>query len=187
MANKIYGYTVVCWPESMPDEWKRLLNALPFGYAMSLHDKDVDANGELKKAHMHIYFQGKPSKRQKDYIHKALGIEYGEDVKSPKGMYDYLTHENNPEKYHYAKDNIQYSAKWSQELFECDCAAYAEKEDKTQELIEYILGNALYEYSDLMISLIKDGRRDLIKSAKCNAAKWFIDSMRNKVGNHGKK
>lgn len=178
MASKINGYTVVCYPESMPDDWEKELRALPFGYALSLHDKDTDDVGQLKKAHMHIFFQGKPTKHQKEYIHRALGITYGEDVRSAQGMFDYLTHENNPEKYHYSRDNIQYSPKWSQELFEVACT---DSKDYTQELIEYILENGIYEYSELMISLIHDEKRELLKQARQPYIWRFIDSLRHRT------
>lgn len=178
MANKIYGYTVVCWPESMPDDWETALLSLPFGYALSLHDKDTDDSGKLKKAHMHIYFQGKPTKHQKEYIHRALGITYGENVQSAQGMFDYLTHENNPEKYHYSRDNIQYSPKWSQELFEVSCSGAT---DYTQQLIEYILENGIYEYSELMVNLIHDNKLEYIKTAKQPFIWHFIDSLRHRT------
>lgn len=178
MGSKINGYTVVAYPESMADDWERELCALPFGYASSLHDKDTDGSGQLKKAHVHIFFQGKPTKRQKEYIHRALGISYGEDVRSAQGMFDYLTHENNPEKYHYSRDNIHYSSKWSQELFEVSCV---NSTDYTQQLIEYILENGISEYSELMISLMHDNKMEFMKTAKQPFIWHFIDSLRHRT------
>ena len=123
MSNRIYGYTVVSYPESMPPNWRLQLNSLPFGYASCLHDKDVkvDDDGVVteKKAHIHFFFQGKVTKRQKEYIHGALGVSYGEDVRSASGLFDYLTHEHNPDKYHYSKDSIQYSQKVLDSTFHC--------------------------------------------------------------------
>lgn len=174
MSNKIYGYTVVSYPESMPDDWKIKLGSLPFGYCYSLHDKDRDEEGNQKKPHEHFYFQGSPTKKQKQYIHEALGVEYGEPVRSAGGMYDYLTHENNPNKYHYSKDNIQHSEKWNQELFE---SSYTPVPTEA-EMIDFIEEYDIEEFSDLLKLLRTLGRTDLLKTATRYWVQSYITSRR---------
>lgn len=154
---KIYGYTVVSYPESMPGDWKIKLNYLPFGYAYCLHDMDVDEKtGEKKKEHIHFFFQGVATKKQKEYIHDSLCIGYGENIHSASGMYDYLTHENNPDKYHYSKDSIVYSEKWSQEIFD----TYYTKTIKKGDIMRYIYSNRVRGYHKLLDSLLRDGKED---------------------------
>ena len=179
MANKIYGYTVVAYPESMPTNWKILLNELPFGYCYSLHDKDVDSDGVLKKPHYHFFFQGKATPNQKKYIHGALAINYGEDIRSYAGMYDYLTHENNPDKHHYSKDRIQYSDKWNQELFECNYNATVQ--DSMLDIIQIIDRVHITEYSQLLNYLVVEGRQDLLSASKAYWVIKYIDSKRNSL------
>lgn len=175
MANKIYGYTVVAYPESMPEDWKIRLGSLPFGYCYALHDEDVDEDGVIKKPHEHFYFQGSPTKKQKDYIHGALGVHRGEPVRSAGGMYEYLTHENNPNKYHYSKDIIQHSEKWDQELFESSYIAVP----STAEMINYIEENNVMEYAELMRMLSRSGREDLLKMATRYWVQAYITSRRS--------
>lgn len=118
MANRKQGLTLTAYPESLPPDWATQLEQLPFGFCYALHDCDTDENGELKKAHIHIYFLANPNKKQREYISLVTGIQFLIDVHSAGDMYEYLTHENNPEKYHYDRNIIQHSSKWSQEDFE---------------------------------------------------------------------
>lgn len=177
MANKVYGYTVVAYPESMPTDYVERLNKLPFGYLYALHDKDTkkneDGQEEPKKAHMHFYFQGKPTKKQIEYIYASLNVSYGEYVRSANDMVDYLTHENHPDKYHYSKDIIQQSAKWNQELFEC---ALTTVKDDTFDIIKFIEERDIIEYSDLLMELLNEGRDDLLKSSKQYWVMRYIQS-----------
>ena len=183
MANKIYGYTVVAYPESMPDDWRIKLGSLPFGYCYALHDEDVDDDGVLKKPHEHFYFQGSPTKKQKEYIHGALGVSYGEPVRSAGGMYDYLTHENNPNKYHYSKDIILHSEKWNQELFDSIYVPVP----SVNEVMDIIEEYDITEYFDLMRLFKKLGRDDLLTySAKAYWVERYITSRAFSTNRRGK-
>ena len=177
MANKIFGYTVVSYPESMPPDWETRLQSLPFGYCYALHDQDLDdGTGEKKKPHMHFYFQGKATSRQKKYIQDCLAVHYGEDVKSAVGMFAYLTHENNPDKHHYDKSIIQYSGKWCQELFEVFGVI---KPDSTTDIMTIIDENGYTEYIELLRYVVRTGKEDLIKEAKKPWVKSVLDSKRH--------
>lgn len=183
--NKIYGYTVVAYPDSIPDDWEEKLNKLTFGYCWALHDRDwkVTDDGEIepKKAHMHFYFQGKPTSKQKQYIHESLNVNYGEPVRSASGMFDYLTHENHPNKEHYERDSIKKSAKWDDEMFEM---SYVPKIDYEAIILGLIAENDIYEYSHLINLIVQQGYDEVEKSGIMREAKkyWvmrYIDSRRN--------
>lgn len=180
MSNRICGYTVVAYPESICENWKTNLNMLNFGYAYALHDMDTDDNGEKKKPHMHFYFQGNPTKKQKNFIHEALNVHYGENVHSANGMFDYLTHKNNPDKYHYDDSIIKYSEKWCQELFD----TYYQKDVNNTDLVLYIQQNKIVEYSDLLDSLLMDGEMSLFNLAKSSWVRGYLDSRRYKKSNY---
>ena len=67
------------------------------------HDKDVNKEtGEFKKAHKHgaLYFDSLKSYSQvSELVTKYLNTPaHVEIIMSPKGMYDYFTHAENPEK-----------------------------------------------------------------------------------------
>lgn len=181
------GYLTVAYPESMPPNWKEDLEMLPFGYACCTHDKDKwgsdgvvngvpHKKGDPKKAHTHFFFQGVPTNAQKKLIHAILGVNYGEDCRSANGAYDYLTHENDPDKYHYSKDNISYSPKWSQEAFD---AHYTPKRNLKAELGMIIDQNKITEYADLMSHLFALDDEDLQTEASKYWVTKYIDSRRN--------
>lgn len=83
-------------------------------YAYINHDRDVTKDGELKKAHRHCIILCKSpvlGSRLQNWF-KGLNDEGGdsntliEKLKSKKGAFAYLTHENNPEKYQYSREEI---------------------------------------------------------------------------------
>ena len=71
-------------------------------YAYILHDKDKDDYGHKKKDHYHFYIEF-PNPRYLNSIAKDLEIDsnYIEKVYDKKGILNYLTHRNQPEKYQY--------------------------------------------------------------------------------------
>lgn len=181
------GYLAVAYQESMKPTWREELEMLPFGYACCTHDKDVwesdgvvngvpHKKGDPKKAHTHFFFQGVPTNAQKKLIHAILGIHYGEDCRSANGAYDYLTHENNPDKYHYSKDSISYSPKWSQEAFE---AHYTPKRNLKAEIGLLVIQNQITEYAELMEVLFQMDDEELQQEASKYWVTKYIDSRRN--------
>ena len=91
-------------------------------------------------------------------------------------MYEYLTHENNPEKYHYPRDIIQVSAKWCQEAFDMQ---YVPSRDTDREIYALIKQHNILEYFDLLDECYKTGDKELIRAA--NNHKWvaYLNSKRN--------
>lgn len=184
MARAIVGYTILAYPESMPDDWQMKLEKLPFGYCYALHDKDtrVDDDGVIvqKKAHMHFFFLGTVSSKQKNYISASLGVNIlGQPVRRASDMYDYLTHENAPDKYHYPKEIIVHSSKWSQEEFETIASRDPDTADHTKEIIQIIRQGDFVEYSDYMDYLDENGCEQLQTASKALWVMRYIDSRRN--------
>lgn len=149
LANKKLGLTLVAYPESLPSDWVLQLEQLPLGFCYALHDKDTDENGKTKKAHVHIYFQGTPNAKQKKYISQVTGISYLIDVRSASDMFEYLTHENHSDKYHYDKSIIHYSNDWSQEAFEMLCKTEGQKNITYGEIIDIVKTNKLKNMYEL--------------------------------------
>lgn len=99
--------------ESAPENYLEILEDLHIPFILSpWHDKDINRKtGELKKAHKHgafffdslkIYSQ--VSELIKD---KLKGPAHVEPIMSPKGMYDYFVHAENPEKSQYDIKDIE--------------------------------------------------------------------------------
>ena len=119
--DKARYFTFLLYPESIPEDWKTLLETIGVPMAISpLHDKDKSKveGQEYKKAHYHvIYVAANPvttdSVRFK--IKNLLGKQSLAKVQivsqSMENMYAYLTHESKDaiakNKYKYAKKDIR--------------------------------------------------------------------------------
>lgn len=148
MSNAIVGYTIVAYPESISGDWVDELSKLPYGFCWALHDKDVDAEGKTKKEHYHIFILGNPDKKQVRFIKQTLNVELdGQKVRSISGIYDYLTHENSPDKAHYSRDSIHYSPTWDNNVFE---GLYTPKRNIEQEMYCNIDEHQLRNYGEVV-------------------------------------
>ena len=99
--------------ESAPENYLEILEDLHIPFILSpWHDKDINRKtGELKKAHKHgaFFFDSLKSYSQvSELLAKNLNTPaHVEPVMSPKGMYDYFTHAENPEKTLYDINEIE--------------------------------------------------------------------------------
>lgn len=130
------------YKESAPDNYLDILEEIHIPFVLSpWHDKDVDKKtGEFKKAHKHgaFYFASLKSYSQVSELikNKLNGPTHVEIVMSPKGMYDYFTHAENPEKTLYNVDDI-----------ESGCGF---------ELDKFLIDNHSDEFLTLVIDLIEE-------------------------------
>lgn len=103
------NWAFVLYPESAPSDWREQLQLTGLQCAVSpLHDKDVNPDGEPKKAHYHIIvcYSGPTSfnvvKGLTDKLNQPIPIA----LEQVKGYYRYFTHKDNPEKYQYNESEI---------------------------------------------------------------------------------
>lgn len=104
-------------------------------------------------------------------------------LESVKGAFDYLTHENNPEKAHYNKKDITY-------INGFDIADFADmsKSELTRlirEIHQIILAEDIIEYSDLLDWLMEnDDSNELYSVAYSHTILFnsYISSRRHKQG-----
>lgn len=101
------------YPESMPDNWKDIIEATHIPVVVSpLHDKDVNEDAERtpKKPHYHglMCFGNTTTDTTCKRLAEALGFN-GKvvPINSFRGYYRYLWHADNPEKYQYDKNDLQ--------------------------------------------------------------------------------
>lgn len=151
------NWAMVLYPESAPEDWREQLRLSGLQVAISpLHDKDVNADGEPKKAHHHVILvYGSPTTCNNV---KALCDRLNQPIPQPleqvRGYYRYLTHEDNPEKAQYSKSDIQ-------TLNGFDIREFVEltKSEVTKakrEILQLIRDNSITEYADL-IDILMDG------------------------------
>lgn len=104
------NWAFVIYPESLPEDWLDILRTSGLPIAISpLHDKDKNPDGTEKKPHYHcIAVYGSPTtfnnvKTLTDKLNAPIPIP----LDQVRGMYRYLTHKDNPEKFQYDEKDIQ--------------------------------------------------------------------------------
>ena len=106
-------WAFLLYQESAPDDYLEILENMHIPFILSpWHDKDINKEtGEFKKSHKHgaLYFESLKSYSQvsellTEHLNTPAHVEI---VMSPKGMYDYFTHAENPEKTLYDINDIE--------------------------------------------------------------------------------
>ena len=109
-VGRTRNFATVVYPDSAPADWKEKLDQLHVtAFISPLHDKDVNPNGELKKAHYHVLvmFEGpKDYDTQVKPIFDEIGAVGREIVNSARGYARYLCHLDNPEKATYSPSEV---------------------------------------------------------------------------------
>lgn len=164
MADKIVkkrNWTFIVYPDSAPQNWREILEATGLPSVISpLHDKDINPTGEPKKPHYHVMvcYNGPTSYNVVLALSNGqLGQTIPKPIESIEGMYDYLTHENNPEKAQYSKADILclngFRIRDYVELKKSEVA------QAKREVLQLIRDNGITEYADLM-DILMDGGED---------------------------
>lgn len=107
---KSRNWAFCVYPESAPENWREMLSDLHMKALVSpLHNKDVAADGTIKKEHYHVVlvFEGPQThKRANEIIAPFCGTKSAECVHSLRGYCRYLAHMDSPEKAQYNPDEI---------------------------------------------------------------------------------
>ena len=172
------------YKESAPEDYLNVLEELHVPFVLSpWHDKDVNrSTGEFKKAHKHgaFFFDSLKSYSQvSDLISDKLnGPAHVEIVMSPKGMYDYFTHAENPEKTPYNVKDIESGAG-----FELDKFLAENSPNFLQEVYEIMRDSELKEFADFT-DLIAREHSDLLPFVfdRSYFFKIYLDSKRYNIG-----
>jgi hypothetical protein len=177
------NWAFVLYPESAPSDWFDRLKQTGLDGAVSpLHDKDVNADGEPKKAHYHVIlcYSGPTSFNVVRSLCESLCQPIPQPLESVKGYYRYLTHKDNPEKAQYSDLDIRTFGGF-------DYRDYVEL-TKSEVLgliksIQALIREAeIYEYSDLLDMLLDNDMIDEYDVATSHTLLFgrYIDSRRNK-------
>lgn len=116
-------WAFLIYQESAPENYLDILEEMHIPFVLSpWHDKDVNKEtGEFKKAHKHgvLFFESLKSYTQVSELltEKLNTPSHVEVVMSPKGMYDYFIHAENPDKTLYSIDEIESGCGFELEQF----------------------------------------------------------------------
>lgn len=153
------NWAFVVYPDSLPDDWINLLRLKGTACAVSpLHDKDINPDGSLKKAHYHIILSfGNPTtyNNVKNFADDFNGTipQYLESV---VGYYRYLTHRDNPEKAQYNEEEIQVFNGFDP----VELMTESEITNLLKQIINIIKLNDLCEFQDLVDYLLSHDLHD---------------------------
>jgi len=145
-------WAFLIYKESTPNNYMELLESLHVPFILSpWHDKDIHSEtDEIKKSHKHgaLYFESLKSYSQVSelIVEKLNGPAHVEAVMSPKGMYDYFTHAENPDKTPYNIEDIESGAGFELEKFLLD----QNSDNFMNEVIDVIEENNFTEFEDLV-------------------------------------
>lgn len=145
-------WAFLIYEESVPSNYLEILESIHVPFILSpWHNKDVNSTtGEIKKSHKHgaLFFESLKSYSQVSELisRKLNGPTHVEIVMSPKGMFDYFIHAENPDKSPYSIDEIEFGAG-----FEIDKFLFEQNpENFMNEVIDIIELNDFTEFQDLV-------------------------------------
>lgn len=104
------NYVAIGYPESLLPNWLETLQDTHIQFCISpLHDRDVNPDGEIKKAHYHILlmYEAPHTYNQAQEIFNSIGATKCEVVKSLRGQARYLCHLDNLEKEQYNISDVK--------------------------------------------------------------------------------
>ena len=175
MKNRYWSF--VCYPESVMPDFKDYLSEMGCVFAVSpLHDKDVNATGEPKKAHWHVLlqFEGPTTyNKVKEQICDKIGATIPKAVISLRGYYRYLCHLDNPEKAQYNVEDIEEYGGFHIDL------TVSEKNVIKANICECIAQNNFIEYVDLVDYYRDIGDFDYFEIV-CNNTLFFSTYLKSK-------
>ena len=150
-SNRTLNWDIIVYPESAPANWRDILDETHIEWACSpLHDKDINATGEPKKAHYHVVlcFPSVKTYEQVCEVIEPLNCPIPQRCHSLKGSIQYFIHKNNPEKAQYNESEIE--AHGGLDLRSALAPTASERYDIIAEMIEFVKANEIIEFQDLM-------------------------------------
>lgn len=179
-------WTFVIYEESAPSDWRDILRQRGIVAAASpLHDRDINADGEPKKPHWHIIVVYDGPTTYSNVLALSQGELCGTIPKvldSPRGMYTYFTHEDNPEKAQYEKKDIEHFNGFN--ITDLCMLKSSEIFEIKKKVLEFIDDNDIIEYADLVKSLMLAELKDELQVSMESTFFFdkYITSRRNSYG-----
>lgn len=177
-------WTFVAYPESLPDDWKDYLQETGLQIGISpIHNKDLNADGEIKKPHYHILlcFNGPTTYSRVEKITKYLNATIPKRVMSVIGIVRYFTHKDNPEKAQYNEQDIQSINGFDPYNF--DGITITMQQEIKKGIIQIIRNLKITEYKDLVDYMIDEEMYDMFQIVSTNTIffNYYLTSYRNSI------
>ena len=178
------NWTFLVYPESAPADWVKKLQETGLQAAISpLHDKDIDPDGQPKKAHYHVIvcYSGPTSYNVVLSLTQSLGQPIPKPLEQVRGMYRYFTHMDNPDKFQYNAADISTLNGFN--IMDFVDMTRSEVLKIKLDLQAFIRSSNITEYADLMDNLQDGSNMDWYDVASSNTFFFekYISSRRNKA------
>lgn len=165
-------WTCIIYPDSLPENYLEIIEDSLLSCALSpLHNKDLTKAGDEKKAHYHlvIAFTNTTTYNNVLSFTKLLNATIPKKVMNIGAIFEYLTHQNNANKYHYSKSEIKL-------INGFDISKYAVTDDIRNyllTLLNYIKNNNVTSFKSLVSYVISTNDLDLLDALSKNS--YFIN------------
>lgn len=165
-GTRTRNYTAIMYPEDLPENWKEMIDDTHVKWIESpLHDKDLNPDGQPKKAHHHTLFMFenvKTLEQVKNYFIEIfgesetgsiIGVATPETVSDRCALVRYFAHLDNPSKAQYdVADIIGHNGA---DVLEIMRRNQSETLEMMKEMQNFIIDNEITELCDFA-DAIKD-------------------------------
>lgn len=173
-SDRVRNWSVVVYPESLPDRWNEILDEQHIEWVESpLHEFDTNATGELKKPHKHLLlmFGGVKSYDQVLEFVSFLNCPAPQRCHNAKALVRYMAHLDNPEKFRYSiSDIIPHGGVDISELLR---PSSSERYTIIGEMIDYVKNYGITEFQDLF-DFAKSNHRDDWYPLLCDNSAYVV-------------
>lgn len=152
--KKSRHWTFIVYKDSAPVDWIQQLEQTGLAFVVSpYHDKDVNYDKTPKKPHYHVIvsYSNTTTYNNVCSLREITKGPFPLAISSVGGLYAYLTHKHNPEKYQYDETNIKRYNGWNKALETTEISVI-----KT-ELTNLIYTESITEYNVLIATAITKG------------------------------
>jgi len=169
-------WTAVVYPESLPKGWEIIIDEYHIEWAISpLHQYDLNATGEDKKSHYHLFlkFDSLKSFDQVRVITDSINGPIPKRIMSARAMARYLCHLDNPEKHQYPVEEIQ--CRGGFDISELLRPGTSERYTIIKDMIQYVKKNEITELQQLVDYALENDFDEWFR-ALCDSAERIVSA-----------
>lgn len=145
------NFTFVIYPgDSAPGNYAEILDDMHLQWAESpIHDKDLNGDGQPKKAHIHIaiFFDGKKTLEQVNEISQKVNGTIAQKVHNAQSLIRYFAHLDNPEKAQYSVSGIK--SHGGLDIKNILAPSSSQRYEILREIMLFCVESDIFEFSDL--------------------------------------
>lgn len=179
------NWVSILYPESAKDNWLDILKEQHVQAIISpLHDSDITAQGEPKKAHFHIMlcFNGVKTIKQAQDVFDSIGAIHCQSTNDTRAMLRYFCHLDDYEKAQYSTADVISLGGID---FNALITSSSDKYKAVREMIQFCKNERIRAYSDLLeySSIHRDDWFRALCDSSTVVMKEYLKSEKWKIDN----